>query len=647
MSIKKWILFAAVFSMPASAWATRITGIDFKYAEGSSTVIISADGPLDYDKQENAEDHQVVLDFKGATLDKKASRIYDTSQFNSRVSLINPYSVDNDSRVFIQLREMVPAEVSKNGNSLLIKFPNPSGGASAATDATPEAAEPAVKKAKKAARPEPEEDVEAAAEPDAADSAPESSDIEVEREDVTQRVGRSSPKASAAELDRFLQARETKRFIGKPITLQVRQADIVDVFRLIGEASGFNILIGDGVGGTITLSMTDVPWDQALDVILRTKRLGAERSNNLLRIVTLANLTQEKQEELKAKAAAESNAPRITRIFPVSYAKLTDIQSLLSKFVTNPQNPAAGQPGAPGGGGGAVSVSSPPIVTTDERTNSLIVRDTPDNIERIRKLIEVLDTQTPQILIEGKVVEANETFSRHLNGSLGFSGKLFNGNSTNGNVFGSLNGGSTAPFVIPPSITSTVPGDSGLGLSPYTGFLPGLDRVNAALSIGEVESKAKIIASPRTVVLNKEQATISQSVPVAVQTQTINGTSIINSTTFLNATLSLNVQPTVTNDSGVLLTITFQRDVPQTGGGVSNRSVQAKVIVPSGNTLMIGGIYTAQNTTDESGVPWLRKIPILGALFGNETNGTQRAELLFFVSPRILNSSAAGLGGEG
>src|SRR5262249_10655469 len=147
-------------------------------------------------------------------------------------------------------------------------------------------------------------------------------------------------------------------------------------------------------------------------VVLRTKRLGAERSNNLLRIVTLASLTSEKQEELRAKAAAEANAPRITRIFPISYANLGDIATLLSKFAQSPQAAAAQQAGA------AAPLGSQAIVSSDPRTNSLIVRDTPENIERVRKLIEVLDTQTPQILIEGKVVEASETFSRSIKGNI-------------------------------------------------------------------------------------------------------------------------------------------------------------------------------------------------------------------------------------
>jgi type IV pilus assembly protein PilQ len=636
-----WALGLALLLLPAGAWAAKITSIDFKDEGGFSTIEIKGDGPLSYDKQENTEDKQLVLDLKGASLTKPASRILDTSSFNSRVTLVSPYTVDEDSRIVVQLREMAAADISQQGNTIRIKLPSPSGKADATAasdtppepDATPESTEKPKKSAKKAAAA-----AEVAEEAPAEDAAPPAEEEIQGAEEVT-RVPPAEPKRVSHHandlLGQFLEARETQHFIGRPITLQVRDADLVDVFRLIGEASGFNILIGDGVSGHITLSLTDVPWDQALDVILRTKRLAAERSNNLLRIVTLTSLTSEKQEELRAKLASESNAPRIVRIFPISYASLSDIQTLLTKFATSPQVVAATQAGA------ALPQGVAPIVSIDNRTNSLIVRDTPDNIERIRKLIEVLDTQTPQVLIEGKVVEAQETFLRGFHGGLTVAGQLLNGGQPGQNFgFGAAN----APglnFTLPPGGAG-----GGISLSPYTGFLPAASKVNATLTVAETENKIKIISSPRAVVLNKETASITQTTPIAVPVTTTTAGTTQSSINFVTATLSLNVQPTVTNDSGVLMTVSLSRDAPQ-GPGVSQRNIQTKVIVPSGSTLVLGGIYTAQSEHDEDGIPWIRKIPIIGALFGDDQVSSSRAELLFFLTPRILNSAAAGLtGGE-
>jgi type IV pilus assembly protein PilQ len=625
-------LVLASLLLPLPASAAKISAIEFKNERGTSTIEIKADGPISYDKQENSQDKQVVIDIKGTTLSAKSNRVLDTSSFNSHVTLVSPYSVDGDSRIVIQLRKMVGADVSASGNTLRVKFPSPAGGdeEDSKSAATAEADLGGDAEGEDAAVGDEPEEV-----------ASDETETEDSGEDVakaTKSPARKSTRRGSDPLDEFLEARETRRFIGRPITIQVRNGDLLDVFRLISEASGFNLFVGDGVAGNITLNLTDVPWDQALDVILRSKRLGAERSNNLLRIVTLTSLKQEKQEELGAKQAAEANAPRITRIFPVSYAKLADLQALLQKFITGNTTQQNQQ-------GGTINPLATPIVTIDERTNSLIVRETPDNVDRIRKLIEVLDTQTPQILIEGKVIEASETFSRGIGGNLGVAGSVLNGSSSAQNFAAGFNGGSVGAFSLPTGAIGG--GGAAFQFSPYTGFIPQLGRLNAAIALNEAENKLKVISSPRSVVLNKESATISQTTPKArTVIQRNNDGSTTTTVAFDSANLSLNVIPTVTNDASVLLQVTLTRDVPLAGAnaGVSQSSVSTRVIVPSGGTLVIGGIYVASSNTDASGLPWLRKIPILGALFGSESEDTARAELLYFITPRILNSNQTNIG---
>jgi type IV pilus assembly protein PilQ len=447
-------------------------------------------------------------------------------------------------------------------------------------------------------------------------------------------------------LDQYMANRSIAKFTGRPITLQLRNVEALDVFRLISEASGFNIVLSDEVKGTVTLSLVDVPWDQALDVVLHTLHLGAERNNNILRITTLTSLTQEKQEQLSAQRASEATAPKVTKVFPVSYASLTDLTSTLQKFLSGSATPDLIR-----------GSSSPPVIQPDPRTNSLIVRDLPENIERIRKLIEVLDTQTPQVLVEAKIVEATEGFSKSIGGNLGIGGST----SAGVNQFGtSFSGGNpTEPLIGTPGIFSDGTSFSGksaggatLGgsLSPATlRFLPGVKRLNAILNMAESDNQLKILSSPRTVVINKQAANITQGTPVLVPGTTfVAGVGSVPTTSVVSANLGLDVTPTVTNDGGVLMDVKVTRDIPfslNNGSAVANRSIKTQVLVDSGSTLVIGGIYTMSTTHSSSGFPFLRKIPILGAFFGSETEGTDRSELFIFITPRILNSKEAGLTG--
>lgn len=630
-----------------SGAASKITAIDFKGTEDPSELSIQADGPLTFEKQENAEDKQVVLELKNATISKSNSRKIDTSSFNSNVALVSPYLVKGESpsvRVVIQLRQAGTAEVTQDGNTLKVTIPNVESAAStSAAGASPSLGADAT-----APNASSKSDEQSSIQSSSAAPVPSAPSSEG-GSDVAPATGG----AQKTKLDEFVESKEAKKFTGSPVSLQVRDADVADVLRLIGEASGFNIIVGDGVKGKVTLSLIDVPWDQALDVVLHTLHLGAERSHNILRVVTLSDLTNEKLEEYKAIQAAEASAPRVTKVFPISYASLTDLQTIITKFASSTPPQAAGAtPGA-----NTTPTSAPGIVQIDARTNSLIVRDLPDQIERMKKLIEILDTQTPQVMIEAKVIEATEGFTKSLNGSLGIA------TNSSGNVFGSFAGGNPIDQLVgTPGVFATGADISAqsspsggtpngtLGFSPSLSFLPGSPRLNALLSWGESETQVKIVASPKTVVMNKEKANIIQGTPVLVPgTTTVAGVGTVPTTTVQQANVSLSVKPTVTNDGSVLLDLTVTKDVPfpLPGGnfGIGNRNITTLVLVDSGSTLVIGGIYSMQSSHNSSGFPILRKIPILGALFGNETESTDRTELFIFVTPRILNPREAGLAG--
>lgn len=658
---------------------TRITAIDFHGTEDPQTLEISADGPLSVEKQENVTDHQVILEFRNATISPQAARKIDTSSFNSKVLLVSPYRPAGQSnvvRVVVQMRGPTDSAFDIRGGKAILSVRGDVG-ASAENAAAPSALEPpasataaaTLEPAPSTETPAPTMGGEASVAQAPAESAPPSTEVSEsgassdvlqsrqarQIESPLQSTGDAglSPKAraEARRVQEFLNNRERRTFIGKPITIQVRDMDVVDVFRVIAEASGFNIILGDDVNGKLTLSLIDVPWDQALSVVMQQMGLAAERSNNILRVMTLESLKAEKTLEFQAKMASQVAAPRITRIFPISYAELGDLATLLGRFqstsivsidsgsATGQAAVAAAQSGAASGGGeggGGKGGGHGAIILSDKRTNSLIIRDTVESMDRIQKLIELLDTQTPQIQIEGKVVEASESFTRGTNGSFAFG---VNGPNP---VFGSLMGGSDSQQLL--SNLSTA---SSQGGAFSMAFLPSLRTVNASLAIAESESKVKLLSSPKLVVLNKQTATITQTTPIAIPvTTTSNGATSVT-INVLSATLALSVTPSITNDGGVLMTLTLSRDVPSDAGGgqtaVATRNITTQVVVDSGTTLVLGGIYTGQTTLGESGLPFLRKIPVLGALFGRESENVVRSELFFFVSPQIINPKRSGL----
>ncbi len=589
------ILAASTLSAPwVLAAAGRITSIDFRQADGKSLVEITSDSPLAFVKQENQADKQVILEIQDAKLSRAALRRLDTSSFPGAVSLVSPYQAGDQARVVVQLRNSAGTSVVQEGNVLRLSVAD--GASSDRAQASASAAEPA---------------------PSATEAGETASTRTAdELMALEEASSKPAPKASTpatlrAEekaLDDFIQSRSQRKFIGKPITLQVRDMDLGDFFQLIGEASGFNVIVGSEVQGKVTLSLQDTPWDQALDLVLSSRQLGAERRNNVLRVTTLSNLTSEKQAELAARRASEAAAPRITRIFPISYATLADLSNVFQRF------------------GSSSGDTSGTVVQTDERTNSIIVRDTAENIERMRKLIELLDTQTPQVLIEAKVVEAKESGSKAISGSLSFGGAGTTGVTSLAGTLGSISQAQTG-------------GTFSFGFGNRA-------RIDAQLDIAESQSLTRTVSSPKTVVLNKESASIIAGTPVLINTtsQTISGP--IATQTVVTANLSLNVKPTVTNDSGVLLDITVQRDAVVPAGNtsaVAPRNLKTKVLVDSGSTLVIGGIYTSSSLETEGGIPFFRKIPIIGALFGAETKTDERTELFIFITPRILNQKEAGL----
>ncbi|MCM2276754.1 MAG: type IV pilus secretin PilQ [Oligoflexia bacterium] len=612
---------AASFLLAAPpAWsATRVTSIDFKGTSDPAIIEVRGDGPLTFEKQENADDRQVVIELEGARIGSAVARKIDTSSFAGKLLMISPYQVKGEDkvRIVLQLKAPVETQVQAEGNLLRISVPSESGageGESGETAGSGAGSEDGAGS----------DDALAAGDAGSKDTGRPGSDF-------TGMTG------AADRLKEFESSRNARTYTGKRITLQVRDMEAVDIFRLIGEASGFNIILAPEVKGTVTLSLVSVPWDQALDVVLQTLKLGAERNNNILRVMSLENLTREKIEEVKASMAAKAAAPKITRVFPVSYANLEDLAKIIQTLQGESASEAANAAAMGGGGTNARTIIA------DKRTNSLIVRELPENMDRIQKLVEILDTQTPQVLIEAKVIETSEGNGNNLNGVIGGLGRnpdfllSFNGANASDSLLGT-------PALIS-GLTTATAGGGGLRMS----LAPGSGRLNLGLDALESENKVKILASPKTVVLNKEKASIIQTTPVAVLTRTRDATGAETVTPKINyANLSLDVKPTVTNDGSVLMELVMSRDLAVPAGNnvtdVGSRKLTTQVIVESGNTLVLGGLYTLNSSQQSRGMPFLRKIPILGALFGEEETRTERSELFFFITPQIINPKKAGFG---
>lgn len=583
-----------------------IEKIEFFGDETFSQIRVVGSKPFDGKVLTGATLDQLTIEIPNAVLaNKNASRELVTANFSGKVKLITPYQVASQKIVKVVVQASEPFELKPKivGSKLYLGVDQ---------EADPQFI--AVKRSS------------AAVNPNTLASAPKSaaSTTPVTEEEALSIV---NPDA-VSRMDGFLEAQKTKNFKGKHITLQVKDADLIDVLTLIGETSGFNIVAGSDVSGKVTLSLIDVPWDLALDTILTTNKLGAERNQNILRIALLSNLAAEKLAEAQAKRAIESNAPRITKIFPISYARPDDLVKVLQKFGT-------GSGGGADGAGGAGMTSSSILV--DERTNAIVIQETADNLARMGKMIELLDRPTPQILIEAKIVEASDSFGNTFSSVLG--GGIPNptqpvfgvnqGTAENGLFSSPLNRAEDEAIVGPA-------GGGAIGANMIVRPLGNL-RLNALLSLTERESKSKILSSPRLTVLNRQTALISQGTPVLVPRVIVSQNGAAGSGEEMQqALLSLSVTPTVTNDGNVILDLNVTNDVPE-NSLIATRQMRSQVVTESGSTLAIGGIYSAREVDAESGIPFLRKIPILGALFGSKSKTKERRELFVFITPKILN----------
>lgn len=431
---------------------------------------------------------------------------------------------------------------------------------------------------------------------------------------------------------------DRKHFDGRRIDVDFKDVDIHNLLRLFSEVGQVNIITSDDVAGRVTIRMRNVPWDQAMDVALRAKGLGQARDGNLIRVAPLAALEKERESEIARMRQQLELKELRTRIIPISYGSAADMIEKGREFM-----------------------STRGRISSDGRTNVLIVRDITEHLDLVEELVRNLDTQTPQVLIEARIVEAAATFSRDLGIQWGgsFSATQATGNPT-GLVFPNelgIAGGATPSGGVPPGLLDNpfnaaqtpnfavdLPaGGPGGGVGIRLGNVSGTANLALRLNASEAASKIRILASPRIMTLDNKTARIVQGVSIPFSTVSAAGTA----TQFQEAALTLTTTPHVTTDGAVVMKLTVTRNGPSPGlgargePGIERREVDTEMLVRDGDTAVIGGIYQKREDHVRQGVPGLMNIPILGFFFRHQSELENRSELLIFVTPRIVNRAEA------
>lgn len=438
-------------------------------------------------------------------------------------------------------------------------------------------------------------------------------------------------------------------FRGERLSLNFQNIDIRSLLQVFADFTNLNIITSDTVQGNLTLRLKDVPWDQALQIVLDSKGLASRRNGNVLWVAPKAELATKEKLELEAQQQITELEPIRSQVFQLNYQRADDVRRmLLGLAVSGGAGGGAAVP-AVGGAAGATGVtrmlSKRGSLTADPRTNQLFVSDIGSKLEEVQGFLQKIDIPVRQVVIEARIVEASDTFSRNLGVKLGFASKR------SGAAYGNTYENVASPF------TKDAVWDNGPAVSLPAAAINGTNPASVAFSIFntaagrfldlelsalEADGKGKIISSPRVVTANNIKALIEQGTELPYQSATSSGATSVQ---FRKANLKLEVTPQITPEGNVLLDVDVNKDSVgiQTVNGfaIDTKHVQTQVLVENGGTVVIGGIYSQDESNNVNKVPWLGDIPVLGNLFKNNAKVNNRTELLVFLTPRILNDSVS------
>ncbi|MDH3408019.1 MAG: type IV pilus secretin PilQ [Gammaproteobacteria bacterium] len=444
---------------------------------------------------------------------------------------------------------------------------------------------------------------------------------------------------------------ETKEYEGQRLTLNFQDIETRAVLQLLAETSGRNIVVSDTVQGNVTLRLRNVPWDQALDIVMTTKGLDMRQNGNVIIVAPAEEIAARETADLEAKQAISELEPLYSEFLQVNYAKATDLSNLIS-----------------GGGGAANSLlSDRGSIAVDDRTNTLLVQDTAERLQNIRRLVTTLDIPIKQVLIESRIVVVNDDFSRDLGIRLGVT--AYDENSTDGVTV--ISGSGTGTDTMVNSVLDNLADPANGTIFPielpqlgnrYNVNVPIADAagrfalavleseylVDLELTALEAEGRGEIVSTPRVITANQKEARIEQGVEIPYQQSASSGATTIQ---FKKAVLSLTVTPQITPDNNIIMDLMVHKDnvgdIISTGGlggtvpSIDTRAIETQVLVSDGQTIVLGGIYETERRETINKVPFLGDIPFLGAMFRSKTRVDNKAELLIFVTPRILEEGSS------
>ena len=584
-----------------------VQGVAFATSEDTDRVVVTADRAVDYQVM-RPDPKTLLVVVPGAMLaPEAATRV--APEGKGPISLVSafqqPDAAKPEVRIVVERASGLEPQVSREGNDIVLAFERGQRTA-AALPVNAGEAKPAAAAASQAA-----------AKAVAQASAP---------------ANQAEPTAASLEggtdpIDQLDEGGllDGKEYIGRRISLDFKDVDIRDVLRLIADVSDLNIIAGDEVTGNVTIRLVDVPWDQALDVILLTKGLGFVRVGNVLRIAPAEVLKAEEEARLQERRAKEKLEDLVVKLQPVNYAKVSEVAKLVKRLLT-----ARG------------------TVDTDERTNTVIIKDIPGVIDEATALVKAIDSQTPQVMIEARIVEAGLDFSKEIGTEWGFGSQPDEDETdfTIGGIRPITNPDSNFPFndannaVVTNPITLNPAGLMNLGA-----FLLD-DRINVDVRIAaaELNGEGKVISSPRVVTLDNREALIEQGVSIPFQTFE-NGDAQLE---FIDAVLSLKVTPHITADRSIIMAVEVTRNAPDssidtpTGSpAIAKNQAKTETLVKDGQTLVLGGIYVIERTESSQRVPGFWKLPMIGNAFRNFDTEDSRRELLIFVTPSVVTQAGA------
>jgi type IV pilus secretin PilQ/predicted competence protein len=596
---------------------------------GQTVVTLAADGAVTYDTQVVADPDRLVLDLHGVVnrLDRYKYPVEHGGVLRVRAAQkeLEPEPV---TRIVFDLERSLPWNVTRDGHAIRVTFGAAEADAAvAAAPATPtpapaeERLDPQVAQVVQdlEARFEGKPPAEAQAAPTAArrPEAPRAIQPDlIERLLHTPALAAPAP-APPTGMAESTRSFETKTIVtdqvvytGKAISLNLVDADLKQVFRLFHEISGLNFVLDPGVTGQVTIVLDNVPWDQALDIILKNNGMDKVLENNVIRIASTRKLAEEAAARKQLKEAKDLEVEPITITRTLSYAKAPDVERVIrdSGVLTNRGK-----------------------VIVDARTNTLIISDIPKKVEPLDTLISTLDSETPQVMIEARIVETSRDFVRDLGVQWGFEGiaDASKGTAT----------GLAFPHNASVRYGLNLPGEGGAShLAFKFGNVIDSLTLDVALNTLETEGYGRVLSSPKIATQNNERAEIEQGVRIPI----VNTTATEISVEFVSASLKMTVTPQITAESTIILTVEVENNSPDfvnTAGGIPSirtQRAQTKVLIGDGGTTVIGGIFTVNEGRSEVGVPWFRKLPVFGWLFKSQNTTRQNRELLIFITPKIM-----------